>query len=82
MKTIRQKSFYTTQDLSLAAAISLLFPIETIDKTNPRKATFVFKQSKNLEGMVDSYWRDELKVNPRAYFDKLRSIKSRLYAGR
>lgn len=77
------KSLYKTSDLALAATISLQFPIDFIDKTsNPRKAIFLFKQSKGLDKLIDSYWRDEARVNPRAYFDKLRSIKSRLYAGR
>lgn len=73
------KEYYQTSDLSLATTISLFYPIQEIDKTDPRKASFSFKQDKKLGKLVDSYWRGELKVNPLAYFNELKNIKGRLY---
>lgn len=71
--------YYSTSDLGHAAAISLFFPIEKIDRTNPRRAVFVFKRTKDLEEIVEKYWRKELRVDPLEYFLVLRAIKSRLY---
>lgn len=71
---------YLTSDLSLATTISLNFPIEDIDRTNPRKAVFVFRRSPELKTLVDSYFTNQLKVSPQIFFNQLRDIKARLYA--
>lgn len=73
---------FESSDLALVAYLSLQFPIESIDKSNPRKAVFIFSKTKALDEQVQSYWRGETQVEPRAYFDELRRIKSRIYAGR
>jgi hypothetical protein len=76
-----EKDFYRTADLALATAISLFYPIEVIDRKNPRKAQFIFKREDGLDELIESYWRGELKVEPQAYFNALRVIKARLYGG-
>ena len=70
---------FQTADLSLATVISLWLPIEGIDRTNPRKALFIFKKCSRLDELVDSFWRRELKVEPQGYFNQLKAIKARLY---
>jgi hypothetical protein len=71
---------YVTSDLALATTISLQFPIQDIDRSNPHKAIFVFLRSPELEELVESYFRNELKISPQTFFNQLRDIKSRLYA--
>ncbi len=73
---------YVTSDLALATTISLQFPIQDIDRSNPRKAVFVFPRSPDLEDLVEGYFRNELKISPQTFFNQLRDIKSRLYAER
>jgi hypothetical protein len=73
---------YVTSDLALATTISLQFPIQDIDRSNPRKAVFVFLRSTELEDLVEGYFRNELKISPQTFFNQLRDIKSRLYAER
>jgi hypothetical protein len=73
------RSKFITSDLSLAATISLWFPIDLIDKTNPGKVLFLFKREFELDKLLEGYWRGELRVEPKMYFASLRSIKSRLY---
>jgi len=73
---------YVTSDLALATTISLQFPIQDIDRSNPRKAVFVFLRSPELEELVEDYFRNELKISPQTFFNQLRDIKSRLYAER
>lgn len=70
---------YTTSDLACAAVISLYYPLWVVDKTNPQKATFLFKRENGLDELVESFWRRELKIEPLAYFQQLKIIKSRLY---
>ena len=69
-----------TADLALAAAISLFYPLEAIDRKNPQKALFIFKRNKDLDALIENYWRGELKSDLRRYFEALRIIKARLYA--
>lgn len=74
-----EKDFYRTADLALAAAISFFYPVEAIDRQNPKKAQFIFKQDKELYELVENYWKGQIKVEPQAYFNALRIIKARLY---
>lgn len=80
MQILQSNDFYRTADLALAAAISIFVPLEAIDKTDYRRAYFVFPYTEELEELVAAFWRKELKVEPQAYFDQLRAIKTRLYA--
>lgn len=78
-KILKENDFYRTADLALATTVFLFYPLEAIDKQNPRKAQFLFKRNSQLDELIESYWRGELKVEPQAYFNTLRVIKARLY---
>ena len=79
-RQLNEKGYFKTQDLALATAISLFYPLEAIDRdANPRKAQFVFGQANGLDELIASYWRRELKVDPQSYYDAMRLIKGRLY---
>lgn len=72
--------FYSTSDLSLATTLSLWCPIEDIDRSNPRKALFIFQNTEELKKLVNEYYRNEIKISPQVYFNQLRVVKARLYA--
>lgn len=73
---------FQSSDLALVSYLALLFPIESINKSNPKKTIFHFNQTEELDEQVQTYWRGMARVEPRAYFDELRRIKSRIYAER
>lgn len=75
-------TFFLTSDLALATALNMSFPVEDIDRSNPRKAVFLFRRSVELEAMVDKYFNNEIKVSPQSYFNQLRDLKNRLYSER
>lgn len=77
---IKNTEVFVTSDLSLTTAISLYCPIIEIEKTNPRKAQFMFEHDSALTALLEKYWNKQLLVEPRAYFDQLKAIKARLYA--
>lgn len=77
---LKVSDYYMTPDLALASALSLWFPIEAIDKTNPQKAVFIFNREPGLEEAIESYWKKELKVEPQSYFAQIKSVKTRLYS--
>ncbi len=78
-KIINQKPFQT-YDLGISAAlITLGYRLLDLDKSNPRKVQFHFIFEESIEEVVNSYWSDNLEVNPRTYFDNIKMLKNRLY---
>lgn len=71
--------YYQTSDLAITTFLSIFFPIDTIDKSNPERAIFQFKHSPDLDRYIEAYFRDEQPVSPRLFFAQLKFIKSRLY---
>lgn len=76
---LNMNDYYSTSDLALATTISLNFSIKEMDKTNPRKAIFIFDRNKKLDEYINRYWRKEILVEPRQYFDQLKALKARIY---
>lgn len=77
----KQNDFYKISDLACSATLTLFgFPIERIEKVNPRKALFVFKRTSELDETINKYWKRQLKVEPAAYFEQLSFIKARIYS--
>jgi len=74
-----QKITFVTNDLALTAALSLFYPIEEVDRTNPRKAQFLFCRDAELDKLVDEFWKGEMRVDPQQFFNQLRVVKARLY---
>jgi len=72
-------NYYQTADLALAASINLFQPLQEVDRTNFRKALFIFPNNKQTDEIVDSYWKRQLQVEPLSYFNSLRTLKARLY---
>ena len=79
MTILKEGNFYQTSDLALATMISLFYPIEAVDRTNPRKAQFLFCRDENLDDLIEKYWRGDLNVEPQQFFNQLRIVKARLY---
>jgi len=78
---IKSKDYYTTSDLALATAVALFYSLDSLDFQNPRKANFIFKKESGLDILIETYWKGELTVEPQAYFNQLKSLKTRLYSG-
>jgi hypothetical protein len=71
--------YFSTTDLFLATVVSLFFPVDSVDKTNPRKTVFYFKREIALDEIVENYWARRLQIEPQALLTQLKSIKTRLY---
>lgn len=80
MKTkIQENDFYRTSDLACAAAVSLFVPLDSVDKTDRRRAFFIFERTNELDELLETFWKGTLQVEPRAYFDQIKALKTRLY---
>lgn len=74
------KNLYETQSLSLAATlISLGINLDSVIKDQEDKSTFIFLQTKELDQVIELFWKRELKVEPNSFWESLRFIKSRIY---
>jgi hypothetical protein len=72
---------WTTYDLGVSAALLCAdFELVAVQRTNPRKALFVFKKEKGIEDAANSYFSDRLKVKARSFFDHLKALKNKLYS--
>lgn len=80
MKYIKENNYITTNDIALATTICYFGgQIEDIDKTDPKRAKFIIKRSSHLDNVVRDYWAHSLQVEPSAFLNNLKEIKSRLY---
>ena len=79
MKYPNENEYFETTDLNLANTICYFGgKIETIDKRDPSRATFVIKRDKGLDNIVQGYWSHTLQVDPLTFFNYLRELKTRL----
>jgi hypothetical protein len=78
-KTLRKNSYYKTSDLALAATISLWYSLDRVDHTNPHKVKFQFLRNKQLDELIESFWKRALRVEPLAYFNQLKILKGQIY---
>ena len=71
--------YFSTCDLSLVTTVSLYYPIEALDRSNPPRVQFLFKRDSDLDKLVESYWKQEVRINPQTFFNQLKIIKARIY---
>jgi hypothetical protein len=73
--------YYRTTNLYLAAYLyAHNLPLVNIDKTDPKKRTFVFKDSPEREDLASRFMLGkEAPVNARLYLDAIRELKIKLH---
>lgn len=74
--------FYTN---CLDLSVTLLcksYTLETIDTEPSGKATFVFKNDKGIESVIDEYWQNKITVDPLTFVTIRKTLKSRIYGMR
>lgn len=82
MKNKTKEHYYITSDLALVAAlVAWNIPIKSINKLDPKKVLFVFKETLKLKNHVQSYWNDTQLISPKRYFSVLKEVKSRIFEG-
>jgi hypothetical protein len=54
-------------------------PLQDVDKQDPRRAYFIFERTNVLDTILAEFQRRELRIEPRAYFDQIKALKTRLY---
>lgn len=74
-------NYFSTSDIGLAATLTTLgFKLEYFDRTNPQKIIFEFERTESLDKTIESYWTNNLLVDPVMLLANLKLIKNRLLA--
>jgi hypothetical protein len=72
--------FFKTSDLALATALCVFgIAIEGMQQSEGQRQVFIFSKSEKLQDIVNRFWRGELQVEPQAYFNQLKILKTRIY---
>ena len=72
---------FSTFDLGLATTLVVLkYELILLDKTDPKKVRFVFKETKDIEQTMLKYWNNEITVPALTFFNTLKNLKNRIYS--
>lgn len=72
---------FSSYDLGLATTlVTLKYELLKLDKTDPKKVRFVFKEVKGIEQTMLGYWNGEVLVSALAFFNNLKTLKNRIYS--
>ncbi len=73
---------FSTSDLGLATVlVTLNYELLELDRSNPKKIKFVFKEEENTEKVVNDYFNDRIKLPALTLFNNQKNLKSRIYSG-
>ena len=77
-----QTKLYETTDLALVSVLLLFLPdsLEVVNRENSHRVVFGFKKSDKLDKLVNRFWNRKLKIEPRAFFDGIKTAKARIYS--
>lgn len=79
-KILSENEYFRTSEMSLIATLQCLgYSVESIEKNPSGKSIFCIRKDKNLESLVRQYWEQQVKIEPIAFFNSIKLIKSRLY---
>ena len=72
---------FSTYDLGLATVlITLGYELLELDRTNPKKVRFVFKEEKDIERVMIDYFNDKIKLPALTLFNNQKNLKNRIYS--
>ncbi len=75
-----EKGLFYTSDLALSSALLAEgHNLCDLDFSDTRKTCFVFVEDQELRDAIKNYWDGRMRVDPRAYFNTLKDLKSRIY---
>lgn len=68
------------RDLGLAATlVTTGFSIVSIDRSNPSRVVFIFKDNPDIQANIDSFWAGRLRLPADQLLNNMRTLKSRIY---
>ena len=77
---IDEIKIYRSTDLAISGYLNLYFQFIGMERINDRRYEFLFERSTDLEKAVEAYFSNNAKVNPLAYFNSIKLLKSRIHS--
>jgi len=72
---------FSTYDLGLATVlVTLEYELLKLDKTNPKKVRFVFKEEGDIEKVMIDYFNNKIKLPALTLFNNQKNLKNRIYS--
>lgn len=72
---------FSTFDLGLATVlITFGYELLELDRSNPKKVRFVFRQEKNIERTAEDYFNNKISLPALTLFNNLKNLKNRIYS--
>lgn len=72
---------FSTPDLGLATTLlTLKYELLELDRTNPKKVRFIFKQRAGIERVVSDYWKDKVQLPAQTLLSNQKLLKNRIYS--
>lgn len=76
-----RSDFFETSDLPLATTLAVLgFSLHHLDASNPSRVRFFFNKTTALEKTLAKFWIGRIVVEPKAFWNTQRELKSRIRA--
>jgi len=80
MNTQQNKEIFQTDNFQLACYLaSESVPLLSLDKTNPKRALFVFQESKQRKELTQQFLTYKAKVEPHRFFSAQKDLKQMIY---
>jgi hypothetical protein len=74
---------YKINDLGCAASIITAgYDLDSLERNDRERVSFVFKNSPQLEEIINNYWKNNLQVDARSLVENLKMLKTRIYSER
>ncbi len=81
MNNQQQETEYRVSDLYVAAfLLANDAELLSVDKTDRKRAVFVFSNSENSERLLADFWSKRASVEPRAFIAAIKEAKELIYS--
>lgn len=76
----KSSDYFSSFDLSLVSALVCLgYPVDYLDKSNPRKVEFFLVRQQGMDEAIQGFWSGALQLPALAYFNSIKNLKNRIY---
>ena len=80
MKKENSEKFKCSDFYLSAFLISQGFKLLNIDKSNPRRVLFIFKDRKDRENLVEDFLFGRAQIEPKSFISAIKELKQLLYS--
>jgi hypothetical protein len=68
-------------DIVLASTLNLFVELKSVERSDDNKLTFVFQDTPQIRNLIDKTLKQQIVVEPLAFSNKLRNLKSLIHLG-